>query len=247
MGDPSAFINLMLRYPGNRNFARGVLSYLVEDDTWGRRGGTVYFLTGDFRQSGTYGESGGLREELAAQQAAVLEWVDEVRKHGLPEPLSIALAAMAAIGVAIWAGLAGGQLYVPAPPGYARGIPMAAQGGFAGRFAVLGAPSTDRSLILMELKRGLEGNLRQRLGLPVAATSSDIVDCAARREVLKPASLHALGNLLERLSAGEIAVRNARRLAVSDRALRALHEGILDILAQMKAEEDVQRDSRSQH
>ncbi len=247
MGDPSAFINLMLRYPGNRNFARGVLSYLVEDDTWGRRGGTVYFLTGDFRQSGTYGESGGLREELAAQQAAVLEWVDEVRKHGLPEPLSIALAAVAAIGVAIWAGLAGGQLYVPAPPGYARGIPLAAQGGFAGRFAVLGAPSTDRSLILMELKRGLEGSLRQRLGLPGAATSSEIVEHAARREVLKPAHLHALGNLLERLSAGEIAVRNARRLAVSDRALRALHEGILEILAQMKAEEDVQRDSRSQH
>ena len=247
MGDPSVFINLMLRYPGNRSFARGVISYLVEDDTWGRRGGTVYFLTGDFRQSGTYGETGGIREELAAQQAAVLEWLNEVRKNGLPEPLSIALAAVAAIGVAIWAGLAGGQLYVPAPPGYARGIPLAAQGGFAGRFAVLGAPSTDRSLILLELKRGLEGSLRQRLGLPGAANSREIVECVAQREVLSRASLRALENLFEQLSAGEIAVRHARRLSVSDRALRGLHQGILDILAQMTAEKDVQRDSRSQH
>ena len=41
MADPSAFINLMLRYPGNRNFARGVLKYLLEDDSWGRRAGTL--------------------------------------------------------------------------------------------------------------------------------------------------------------------------------------------------------------
>jgi hypothetical protein len=33
MGDPSAVINLMLRYPGNRAFAAGLASYLVEADT----------------------------------------------------------------------------------------------------------------------------------------------------------------------------------------------------------------------
>jgi hypothetical protein len=247
MGDPSSFINLMLRYPGNRRFAQGVVNYLMEDDTWGRRGGNLYVLAGEFRQSGSFGTSGGWREELSAEQAALLEWWEDVRAHGLPEPLSIAIAAIAAIGVAIWAGLAGGQLYVASAPGYARGVPPSAQGGFAGRFAVLGAPSSDRALIVLELKRTLESSLRQRLDLPPAANPREIIESAARREVLRPASLRALERLLQRLSAGESAVLNARRLSVSDRALRALHDRVLDLLAEMKDQENAQRDSRSQH
>jgi uncharacterized protein DUF4350 len=247
MGDPSSFINLMLRYPGNRRFAQGVIAYLLEDDTWGRRGGNLYVLTGSFRQSGTYGASGGWREELGTEQAAVLDWLAQVKEQGLPEPLSIAMAAMLAIGVAIWAGLAGGQLYVASLPGYARGFSASAQGGFAGRFAVLGAPSTDRALILQELKRTLESSLRQRLDLPGAANSDEIVAAAQGRGVLKPASVRALSRLLQRLSAGEIATLNARRLSMSERALRALHEGVLDILAEMKDQENAQRDRRSQH
>jgi hypothetical protein len=247
MGDPSSFINLMLRYPGNRRFAQGVMAYLVEDDTWGRRGGKLYVLTGSFRQSGSYGASGGWREELATEQAALQEWLEQVQQQGLPEPLSIAIAAMLAIGVAIWAGLAGGQLYVASLPGYARSVPASAQGGFAGRFAVLGAPSADRALIVQELKRTLESSFRQRLDLPGSAHTGDILAAAEARGVLSPASLRALSRLLQRLSAGEIATSNARRLSVSDRALRALHEGVLDILAEMKDQENAQRDRRSQH
>jgi hypothetical protein len=247
MGDPSAFINLMLRYPGNHNFARGVVAYLLEDDTWGRRGGNLYVLTGDFRQMGTYGGTGGWRETLGEQQAALLDWVDDVRNNGLPEPVAIALAAITAIGVAIWAGLAGGQLYMPVAPGYARPIPASAQGGVAGRVAVLAAPSTDRSLILLELKRALETTLRQRLRLAAGATPAAIVASAVQRNALGPQSTRALQGLLARLSAGEVAVMNARRLSVSDRALAALHQGVLDILTEVKDQEDVQGDSRAQH
>jgi hypothetical protein len=247
MADPSAFINLMLRYPGNRNFARGVLKYLLEDDSWGRRGGNLYILNGGFRQMGTYGTAEGWRESLGEQEAAILEWIREVRREGLPEPVSIALAAIAAIGVAIWAGLAGGQLYVPVPPAYARSVALDAQGGFAGRFAVLGAASGDRALILLELKRTLEASLRQRLNLEDGASTRDILESAAGGRVLKPETLRALELLLQRLSAGEVAVLNARRLSVTDRALRALHDGALDILAEMKDQENSKRDSRSQH
>ncbi len=247
MGDPSAFINLMLRYPGNRNFARGVLNYLLEDDTWGRRGGNLYVLSGDFRQSGSYGAEAGWREALSEQQAALLDWIEEVRSHGLPEPFSIALAAIAAIGVAVWAGLAGGQLYVPLAPGYVRPVPYAAQGGFAGRVAVLGSKSSDRAMIVLDMKRTLEATLRARLNLSPTASTGEIVQAAARSDILKPATVRGLEQLLRRLSAGEIAVMNARRLSVSDRSLRALHEGVLDILSEMKDQEDNQRDSRPQH
>jgi hypothetical protein len=247
MGDPSAFINLMMRYPGNRNFARGVFSYLLEDDTWGRRGGNLYIVNGDFKQLGTYGDPDGIREVLSEQQAALLDWIEEVRSSGLPEPFSIALAAIAAIGVAIWAGLAGGQLYSPVAPGYARQLAHVSQGGFAGRVAVLASRSTDRSLILRELKRTLETMLRQRLGLSSAASPREIVQAAAEKGLLTPRSSSALEQLLMRLSAGEIAVMNARRLSLSDRKLRALHDGVLDILTEMMDQEDPKRDSRPQH
>jgi hypothetical protein len=247
MADPSVFINLMLRYPGNRNFARGVVSYLVEDDTWGRRGGNLYVLSGNFRQTGNYGAASGLRETLGEQRAALLEWLDDVRTNGLPEPMAIAVAAIAAVGVAIWAGLAGGQLYVPLAPGYARAIPASAQGGFAGRFAVLAAPSSDRSLIVLELKRSLESILRQRFGLPQTASPVTLVETATRDVRLRPEGARGLRHLLERLSAGEAAVLSARRLAISDRALSALHQRALDILAEMKDQEDAQRDRRPQY
>lgn len=247
MGDPSAFINLMMRYPGNESFARGVFNYLLEDDTWGRRGGNLYLVSGDFKQTGTYGDPGGFREALGEQQAALLDWIEEVRASGLPESVSIALAAIAAICVAIWAGLAGGQLYSPMAPGYARPLPHGAQGGFAGRVAVLAAKSTDRALILRELKRMLEATLRQRLKLPAALGPREIVKSAADQALLEPRSLRTLEDLLARLSAGEIAVMSARRLSLSDRKLRALHDGVLDILTEMIDQEDPKRDSRSQH
>jgi uncharacterized protein DUF4350 len=247
MGDPSAFINLMMRYPGNRSFARGVVSYLLEDDTWGRRGGNLYVVSGDFKQSGSYGDPGGLREAFNEQQAALVDWLEEVRTSGLPEPFSIAIAAIAAIGVAIWAGLAGGQLYAAIAPGYARSLPHAAQGGFAGRVAVLGAKSTDRALILRELKRTLEAAVRQRLGVSAPMSPRELVAAAAEKSLLSPGSLLALEQLLGSLSAGEVAVMSARRLTLSDRKLQALHAGVLDILTEMVELEDPKRDSRSQH
>lgn len=245
MGDPSAFINLMLRYPGNRRFARGLVNYLLEDDTWGRRGGNVYVLTGSFRQMGSYGEAAGLRETLSEQQAALLDWLREVQRNGLPEALTIALAAIVVIAVAIWAGFAGGQLYIPALPGYARSLPALAQGGFAGRFAVLAAPSTDRALILLELDRTLRARLEQGFGLPPGASHSALLEAAARRASFGPERVRALGELLTRLSAGKVAVTNARRLSVSDPALDALHQRVLDILAEMNDQEEAQRDSSS--
>jgi hypothetical protein len=247
MGDPSAFINLMMRYPGNTNFARGVFNYLLEDDTWGRRGGNLYVLSGEFKQSGTYGNAGSFRATLGEQQAALLDWLEAVQQSGLPEPFSIALAAVAAICVAIWAGLAGGQLYAPLAPGYARSLPHAAQGGFAGRVAVLAANSTDRAMLLRELKRNLESSLRVRLGLPALVGPREIVLAAGEQALLSPRSLRALEHLLTRLSAGEIAVMSARRLSISDRKLEALHAGVLEILTEMIELENPKRDRRSQH
>jgi hypothetical protein len=84
----------------------------------------------------------------------------------------------------------------------------------------------------------MEATLRQRMNLPEGTSTRDILESAARGRIFKPEKLRALTLLLQRLSAGEVAVMNARRLSVSDRALRALHDGVLDILAEMKDQEN---------
>src|SRR5438046_1981498 len=48
LGDASVVINAMLRYPGNKGLARGLLRYATDDDTWGKRGGRVFIAIGDF-------------------------------------------------------------------------------------------------------------------------------------------------------------------------------------------------------
>ena len=141
---------------------------------------------------------------------------------------------------AIWAGFAGGQLYTPVAPGFARPLPLPAQGGFAGRVAVLGAKSTDRALILRELLRSLQSALRDRLGSSVPMSPRELVRAAAEKKLLAPASLRSLEEVLALLSAGEVAVMNARRLSLSDRKLQALHAAVLDILAEMMDQENRQ-------
>jgi hypothetical protein len=64
MGDPSSFINLMLRYPGNRRFAEGLLGYLIESDTWGEREGKLYFVANRFQQKGQFGDRGGVLSNM---------------------------------------------------------------------------------------------------------------------------------------------------------------------------------------
>ncbi|HEX7666039.1 MAG TPA: DUF4350 domain-containing protein, partial [Polyangiaceae bacterium] len=60
VGDPSIVINSMLRYPGNKAFAKGLVKYAGDDDTWGRRGGKVYIVSDAFDQTGTFGEESKL-------------------------------------------------------------------------------------------------------------------------------------------------------------------------------------------
>jgi hypothetical protein len=237
MADPSALINLMLRYPGNREFARGLVSYLLEDDAWGARGGNLYILHGRFRQTGSFGGAPGLEESVQEQQAALLAWLAEVKRNGLPEPISIGLAALLGLGVAVWAGLASGQPYVPAVPAYAQSTPLINQGGFAGRFAVLASPAGDRGLILLELKRTLEAKLSSGLGLSPGSSARAILEALNGSLRLSPRSVQSLSETFRRLSAAEAAVLQARRLSISDRELAELHQRVLDILAEMKHDE----------
>jgi hypothetical protein len=233
MADPSVFINLMLQHPGNAAFARGLSGYLLEDDSWGPRHGKLYVLSGRFSQVGSYAGSEGFGEFWSEQRAALMRWLDEIERQSLPEPLNVALGALAALGVAAWAGFAGAQLYLRPRPTYARPLPLAAQGGFAGRFAVLAAKAADRALVFLELKRAFEATLRERLGLSPAASSAAILSAAERDGRLSARGVKSLERVLARLARAEVALVNVQALRVSDRQLDSTGSEMLEVLVEM--------------
>lgn len=162
MGDPSAFVNLMLRYPGNRRFADGLLGYLLEADNWGERGGKLYFVTNNFQQRGQFGNRGGLFNGMGQ---ALSDTLTELHDHGLPEPLPLVLAAAGCLAVMAWALLYAARARPRVTPRYATAEPLVAQGGPSGRMAVLSAPSTDPALGLAELRSAALDLLGERLQL----------------------------------------------------------------------------------
>src|SRR5690606_14589953 len=89
VGDPSIVMNSMLRYAGNKAFARGLVRYAVENDSWGTRGGRLFVASGAFEQKGSFGGE----ENTVAEWLRLLEDAfDIVRNEGLPDPLAWAAA-----------------------------------------------------------------------------------------------------------------------------------------------------------
>jgi len=153
MSDPSALINSMLRYPGNRAFAAGLVRYLANDAERGQ--GRLFLVANRYKQEGSVG---GDRSMVQDAEAALRQFADslaDVRKTGLPSWLLAISAAVAVAAMGIWVGRASGKPYKSPLPRYARATPLVARGGVAGRFAMLAAPSSPKSLVLLELKSAL--------------------------------------------------------------------------------------------
>src|SRR5207248_7022441 len=102
VGDGSIFMNSMLRFPGNRALASGVVRYAVEDDVNGRRGGHLYIVSGRFDQHNVYGEEAGWEGALRARLRAIFDAFALVRRDGLPPTALWALAVVVGLGVILW-------------------------------------------------------------------------------------------------------------------------------------------------
>lgn len=218
MGDPSAFINLMLRYPGNRNFAKGVVQYLVGPDTWGERGGTLYLLANRFSETGSFGQAPTLLERVRENIESLVGSLARTREQGLPDVLTYILAAACSLGALAWALLRATKPYRRLVPRYALPTPLAAQGGIAGRAAVLSAPSTQRALTLIELKGALTERFAERLKLDARPSSARILHEAERQALLDRGALAELKALIAELEAAEngLVAREARQVRQGD-------------------------------
>lgn len=234
MGDPSAVINLMLRYPGNRAFAKHLTTYLVERDDSGERGGKLYVVANDFRQRGHFGGEEGAAQKLRDAVSGIRDALRSAHESGLPGTAALGLAAVALAFALVWALEHALRVYRRYVPRYALAAPLVGQGGVAGRAAVLASPSTERTLVLSELRSALAEALAERLGVDPRSASSRLLDAVAARGVLTPAGLSDLKQLLSELDQSLSALAENRRLFVPERKVVALHQKMMEILAQIE-------------
>lgn len=197
MADPSAVMNLMLRYPGNRAFATGLVDYLVEDDTWGRRGGKLYLVANRFTQTGRFARADGLAGQVTEATDSARETLRGWHEDGLPPGVALALAALAALTAVGWALTHALRRYRRLEPRFATETPLLMQGGVPGRAAVLSAPTTDAALMLSELDSLLAEELALRAGLAAGAPAESSLERLGERGVRSTLLLRARGLLLQ--------------------------------------------------
>jgi hypothetical protein len=224
MGDPSAFVNLMLRYPGNRRFADGLLGYLLEADSWGERGGKLYFVANRFGQKGQFGDRGGM---LSGVGQALEDTLTELHDHGLPDPLPLVLAAAGCLGVMAWALLYTARTRPRVIPRYTAAEPLVAQGGPSGRIAVLSAPSTDAALGLAELRSAALDLFGERLSLGRGPSAKLVLTELERRQLLSDVALHELSSAFSELRIIEERIVKKQRRLIPAARLEALRKKVM--------------------
>jgi len=234
MGDPSVVINEMLRYPGNRAFASGLVKYLVENDAGISRGGKLYVVANDFSQKGHFGGSRGAFGELSNLSDALASFALDVAKNGLPGTLSLALAILACGGVLAWAVRFSSRRYRRSVPRYAVSPPLVAQGGLAGRAAALAAPNTDPVLLVLELRAALSDALCQRLGLVRLSSPEQILVELSRNRLFGAERVKELSDLFREFASAQASLLSRKRLKMAGSRSTQLSRKVLEILSEIE-------------
>ena len=234
MGDPSVVINEMLRYPGNRAFASGLLKYLVENDAGASRGGKLYIVANDFGQRGHFGGTRGVLGEFSNLSDGLAEFSSDLEKNGLPATLALALAVLSAAGALAWALSYSSRLYRRSVPRYAVAPLLLAQGGIAGRAAVLSAPTTDPALLLHELRSALSEALCSALGLSRLSSPEQILAELRQKRLLASPLVEDTRTLFRDLGEAQSALLSRRRLKLARARVEALGRKVMEILAEIE-------------
>ncbi|HEV8550253.1 MAG TPA: DUF4350 domain-containing protein [Polyangiaceae bacterium] len=233
MGDPSTVINLMLRYPGNRAFARHLVQYLVERDERSEHPGKLYIVTNAFAQRGHFGGERGPLREVADAVMSLRDALRTAGEAGLPGTFAIVLAA-AALAVALaWSLEHALRAYRRYVPRYALAEPLALKGGVAGRAALLAAQATDRALVMAELRSALAEALTERLGTDPRAVSTRLLEEVKAKGVLGPSAIGELGGLLSELDRGIAVLGSGRKLRIAESRVLELYEKMMAILREI--------------
>jgi len=197
VGDASFVMNSMLRYPGNKLFAKNILGYAANADAPSATPGKVYILSGTFDLHGKVGESTSGGSDLMRN---VNEALAGIAREGMPPFLAYFLSVVLGLGLVMWTGSRAGKVHAATTPRYTRVIPLAAQGGVAGHASVVGGARASRALALLELKSALEEELTILLGLERVPAADVLVAHVTGSHLLDAKAGHALRQLLLRMA-----------------------------------------------
>jgi hypothetical protein len=236
MSDPSALVNMMLRYPGNRAFASGLARYLVDEDGTQSRKGRLFVVANRIEEEGAFGGETSLRKDMDAHLKALTRAFEDARRDGLPGGLLIVFAALAALGLSVWTARSSAKPYRSPLPRYARPTPLVAQGGAAGRLAVLAAPSSPRGLAFLEMKSALFEALALRFGLESDPSPDALARRVAREGSLDERACSAFKEVLATMHRVEASVVAGRPAKVSRTALRHAAQVVRKVLAACDAD-----------
>lgn len=210
-GDPSAFINLMMRYPGNRSFARGVVRYLANGDPAVTRRGRLFVLVNDFSEANSFTGETPLKKTIDRNLRTVLAGLESLRDEGFPWWLRLLAAAACGFGVVSLAARTMMKVYAARLPRFAREVPLVMQGGVAGRTAVMAASGTPLELAMLELRAALVEALALELGRSEATPAEELVEAWGRRASIEPTFFGEVRGLVLRMRAAEDTVTRRGR------------------------------------
>lgn len=213
MGDPSAVINEMLRYRGNRAFAVGLVHYLVGGDDHSQS--RLFILANKFGEDGSVGGDKSVLKEIEQLFQQLADSLADVKKNGFPKWLILIFCGLLLLLIAVWVARSSGRPYRNPTPRYARGTPMVARGGVAGRFALLAAATSPKSLVLLELKSAVTEALVERFGLEPNPSTASLVRAVKDSRKVGEQDLAAFEEVLRQMHRAEAVMVAGGQLRVS--------------------------------
>ncbi len=237
VGDASVVMNSMLRYAGNKMFARNLLHSVADDEaaggTPGRGKGRVFLVEGDFEQVGAFGEDAE-GSWWSERMRSFRDAMAAVRSEGFPPTMAYLLAVLVGLGIVLWTGSRAGRTHKATTPRFTRPIPIAQQGGVAGHAAVVGGRTAPRILAMLELKSALEEQLSNALGMDESPGHEELASALAARRWVAPEVLAHLRSLLLRMAQVETMMLSQRAGAtmapVRDREVLAASKEVARVL-----------------
>ena len=167
VGDPSIVMNSMLRYPGNKAFARGLVQLRRRRRHAGASAERQALHRRPARSSerGSFGDDGAFGDDSSERLRALEDALARCAARRVPAALAYSSPRSRGSASSCGSARARRGRIKPARRASRAPIPLVAQGGVAGHAAVIAAPHTSRVLAMLELKSALEEGLAPLLGL----------------------------------------------------------------------------------
>jgi len=210
------------------------LHWLAEDASGLSRGGRLIIIANRFSETGAFAGMDAFKDQLEGRLKDVEQELKRMFKGGLSGAIGFALAALVAFGIGVWTTSVSSRVYKRRLPSFARPVPIVAQGGVAGRAAMLAAATTPRALAVLELKSALEEALAHELGFTGTVPSSVLLEEVKRRGALDERGHRALKGALLEMANLETAVLARQPLKVRREDVLRLSRIVSDVLLRVR-------------